>query len=231
MQFRNLPKSLIFRIAHFLMGLVKEKQVVNHIPAMTEWFADSGDRTLRLDYDLDENSVVFDLGGYEGQWASDIYSKYRSRIFVFEPSEIFCDSIKKRFERNPDVEVFNFGLSNKNEEVKLYMQADGSSVLHAMKSNNNQYELIKLRDISEFLSESKIVSIDLMKINIEGAEYEVLERLIKTDWIKCITNIQVQFHNFVNDAEERMLLVQKALSLTHKPTYQYKFVWENWTRK
>ena len=30
------------------------------------WFADRGDQTLRLDYDLNENSVVLDLGGYHG---------------------------------------------------------------------------------------------------------------------------------------------------------------------
>ena len=35
---------------------------------------------LRLDYNLNENSVVFDLGGYEVQWASDIFSKYLSSI-------------------------------------------------------------------------------------------------------------------------------------------------------
>ena len=37
------------------------------------WLADNGDKTYRLDYNLNENSVVFDLGGYEGQWASDIF--------------------------------------------------------------------------------------------------------------------------------------------------------------
>jgi len=30
------------------------------------WFAVNGDQTLRLNYDLDANSLVFDLGGYKG---------------------------------------------------------------------------------------------------------------------------------------------------------------------
>ena len=32
------------------------------------WFADDGDNTLRLNYPLDENSVVFDVGAYKGAW-------------------------------------------------------------------------------------------------------------------------------------------------------------------
>ena len=35
------------------------------------WFADRGDQTLRLDYDLNENSVVLDLGGYHGVLCSE----------------------------------------------------------------------------------------------------------------------------------------------------------------
>ena len=39
------------------------------------WVRDRGDQTLRLDYDLAAASIVFDLGGYEGQWASDIFGR------------------------------------------------------------------------------------------------------------------------------------------------------------
>ena len=38
----------------------------NGIFDVDRWFADRGDQTLRLDYDLNENSVVLDLGGYHG---------------------------------------------------------------------------------------------------------------------------------------------------------------------
>ena len=40
------------------------------------WLQDNGDETLRLDYELTPDSMVLDLGGYRGQWASDIFDKY-----------------------------------------------------------------------------------------------------------------------------------------------------------
>ena len=69
-----------------------------------------------------------------------------------------------------------------------------------------------------------------MKINIEGGEYDLLDRLITTGLVGKIDNIQVQFHEFVPNAKERMQNIQKKLSKTHTPTYQYEFIWENWKR-
>ena len=78
--------------------------------------------------------------------------------------------------------------------------------------------------------EHGIESVQLMKINIEGGEYELLERLVETGLIARVDDIQVQFHNFAADAAARMEQLQRAMRATHTPTYQYRFVWENWRR-
>jgi len=70
-----------------------------------------------------------------------------------------------------------------------------------------------------------------MKINIEGGEYDLLEHVIKIGAINNIRDIQIQFHDFVDDADIRMKYLLDELSRTHLPTYQYKYVWENWRRK
>jgi hypothetical protein len=85
-------------------------------------------------------------------------------------------------------------------------------------------------DIAEWINKNDIQSIDLMKINIEGGEYELLERLIDTKMISRIENIQIQFHNITNESHLRMEYIQKRLEETHISTYQYRFVWENWKK-
>lgn len=67
-----------------------------------------------------------------------------------------------------------------------------------------------------------------MKINIEGGEYDLLEHLIVSGFVRNIDNIQVQFHDFVDDAEHRMAVIHKNLAKTHRLSYQYPLVWENW---
>lgn len=190
----------------------------------TPWFRDNGDKTLRMEYGLNEKSVVFDLGGFEGQWASDIFSRYCCWIHIFEPVEEFALNIEKRFARNNKILVHKFGLSNENTEARISVEQDGSSTFKGGK-NGRDIRLVKAVD---FMRENHITHIDLMKINIEGGEYDLLDHLIETGFIKDIDNIQVQFHDFVPNAEQRMTIIQEKLNNTHELTYQYPFVWENW---
>ena len=48
---------------------------------------------LRYEYNLNKDSVVFDIGGFDGTWAHNIYSKYSCNILVFEPVKSFYTNI------------------------------------------------------------------------------------------------------------------------------------------
>lgn len=191
------------------------------------FFALNGDKTLRQEYDLDADSVVLDVGGYEGQWASDIFSRYCSTIYIFEPVQSFAEAIKKRFKKNQKIIVHAAGLSSITKKANINVSLDGSSMVKVAGSSAE----IDLIDVAEFFKENNIEEVGLMKINIEGAEYDLLDRMIEQNLISKVENIQVQFHNFFPTAEARMLKIQSALEQTHKLTYQFKFVWENWQLK
>ena len=185
---------------------------------------DNKKHNLMLNYDLNENSLVFDVGGYKGQGASDLFSMYLPTIYIFEPRIEYAQEIEKRFKKNNKIKVFDFGLSNKNCDDYLYFNNDGSTLF----LKNGQTEKVKLESISDFIKNNNIKKIDLLKLNIEGGEYEVLDDLINSGLLNMITNLQIQFHNFFPEAKKRMLEIQNELRKTHHPTYQYEFVMENW---
>ena len=191
-----------------------------------EFYADGGDDRFRFDYPLDESSFVLDLGGYEGQWASDLYARHRCRIAVFEPVVRFADNIRARFRKNSALTVFPFGLGASTRTETIYLHGASSST-HKKQSHSERIEIV---DALQWFEEHGVGSVQLMKINIEGGEYELLERLIATGLIGRIDDIQVQFHNFAPDAAARMERLQQAMRATHTPTYQYRFVWENWRK-
>lgn len=192
------------------------------------WFADKGDETLRLDYDLNEKSVVFDIGGYKGEFAGDIFCKYNATIYVFEPVLSFFEIIQKKFSNNPKVKAYNYGLAGKDEQMVISMSDNSSSIF----LQTEESETIQLKSIVNFIQEHNIQFVDLIKINIEGGEYELLEALIDHNLISVFKNIQVQFHDFLlEDGKERMNRIQEHLAKTHQITYQYEFVWENWELK
>lgn len=191
------------------------------------WFQNNGDSTLRLDYDLTADSFVMDLGGYKGEWTKNIFTKYRCNVLIFEPYIPFFKKIESRFANNNNIKAYGFGLSGKNQIVQFSVADNGSSVFN----KSNKKAEIQLKDIKEFLEEHTIPNVDLIKINIEGGEYDLLEAMIDKGIIRMFRNIQVQFHNFFPEAKDRMNKIQENLSKTHELTYQFEFVWENWRLK
>jgi len=191
------------------------------------WFKVDGDRTLKYDYDIKRDDLVFDLGGYDGQWSSNIFSRFCCSIHIFEPVKRFAEGIAAWFQHNPSITVHAFGLagSTRTESIKV----DGMASSHF--AQTGAPEEMRLIRASDFISDNYVNNIRLMKVNIEGGEYELLEHLIETGYIRNISDLLVQFHDFVPDAPSRMRKIQEALSRTHYPTFQYEFVFENWRLK
>jgi FkbM family methyltransferase len=194
--------------------------------AFQRWREVNGDKTLRLEYELDRRSLVLDVGGYEGQWASDIFSRYLCAIHVFEPVPDFADAIERRFASNDAIKLHRVALGAKAGEAKLSISGDGSS-LHLQ---TDKEVLVRVVTLEEIVAAEGIDDIALMKINIEGAEYDLLDHLTASGLVRRVRNLQVQFHDFVQDAECRKKAIQSRLRETHKLTYEYPFVWESWER-
>ncbi|MBI4978304.1 MAG: FkbM family methyltransferase [Spirochaetes bacterium] len=196
-------------------------------PEYLRWIDSDGDMTLRLNYRLNRKSIVFDVGGYHGQWASDIFAKYGSRIFIFEPVDEYAKMITKRFELNTNITAYHFGLGDTSREITISHDEDASSLYR----NNDDNEIAKIVGIMDFIRQKKIKKIDLLKINIEGGEYELLDALLHANFIPSIENIQVQFHRCVKDAIQHRQSIRLQLQKTHKVTYDFPFIWENWKKK
>ena len=74
-------KKTFLNIINLLRYKINSRSWNKHNTIMADkWFDIKGDKTLRLQYPLNEESIVFDLGGYHGQWASDIFNKYMCNI-------------------------------------------------------------------------------------------------------------------------------------------------------
>lgn len=190
------------------------------------WFNDKGDYTHRLNYNLNKDSVVFDLGGYKGWFTDQMDNKFKCKIFCFEPVPEFANNISKLFWYTENVKVYNYGISNENKKETISVQEDATS-LHLKGFNNVEIECITL---DKAMTDNKVEFIDLLKINIEGEEYPLLEYMIENGLtVKC-QNIQVQFHEFINGYAERYDKIKTELEKTHKLTYRYPFVWENWEK-
>ena len=196
---------------------------------VAKFLAEKGDYTLMLNYNLDKDSIVIDAGGYKGWFAENIYNKYKCNVYVFEPVKEYYDLIVNKFKGNSKIKVFHYGLGGLTQSLKINLQGDGTSV-HTTNGKFTGTELIKVVNILDCLNELKLEKVDLLKLNIEGEEYSLLEAVIKNNELKRFSDIQIQFHNFIDKAEERRDSIRKTLSKDFTLEYDFKFVWEGWKK-
>lgn len=197
--------------------------------AVRRWVRDKGDDTLRLDYPLDADSVVIDVGGYQGDFADAVNKRFGCRVVVFEPVPAFHSYCVERFAGNSKISIVDCGLGAFDGSLPIEVSDDASSFNRAIPSA--QPELVKLRKADSMLAELGLDKIDLVKINIEGGEYDLLPLLIESGWINRIRHIQVQFHNFVPESASLRDAIRARLGETHREMWNYEFVWESWCLK
>ena len=188
------------------------------------WFRDKGDETLRVNYpELNEESIVFDIGGYKGDYAQEVYDKYGCTVYLFEPHPEFYDACVQRFLLNDKIIRLNYGLSDKNGKFMLSDCVDGSSFLNPNHQDKSGIEC-EVKEIVSVLKLLKVTNIDLMKINIEGGEYPVLLHMISKKVVSLVDNYQIQFHNFIDKADDLRNNIIEELQKTHMQTWCYTFV-------
>jgi len=189
------------------------------------WISHNPKDEVRYQYELPLGANILDVGGYVGDFAARFVDICDANIAVFEPIPKFASQIEQRFVENTKISVYEAGLSDKDEVVEFDLDADASGVFG---STGCQKVQVNLWDAERFLSQFGTDEWHLAKLNIEGGEYALLNRLIDTGRIRTIKYLQVQFHLHVPGAREQYKQLAKRLRRTHKLQWRYPFVWESW---
>ena len=202
------------------------------ITSLHRWFADNGDYTHNINYTLNNDSIVIDLGGYHGLWVDEILKKNAPNIpniILVEPVPEYYNHLVTKYENHEKIKVMNVGVSTdgNNSTKTLYISNDGSST----NFTTNTSIQIETLPIDKILSDNYINQVDLLQINIEGDEYGLMEYMIESNIIDMFKNIQIQFHlGIVNDVERRSIIQKKLISIGFKNKFDYPFVWESWEK-
>lgn len=145
---------------------------------------------IDFDYKLKPDSVVFDVGGFKGDFAHLIRSKWGCPVHCWEP--IFVRDLKDRFASDPLVWIYDCALEDVNEDREIFVNGDSTSMY--FDSQGSVKQTIKVRSITDFIVHQDLQQIDLLKLNCEGSEFRILNELVKTGFIEKVRNIAVQYH-------------------------------------
>ena len=224
-------------MSFFKKVVVKSKQLFNGYVLRNpsdlldlEYIRERRKHDFRHRYDILPGDMVFDLGGHKGEWCNKISSMYPDcEIHTFELLSLYSEGLAEQFKNHDKIIVNNFGLSASDGEIEITDDGLGSSAVD-LKAGSSTY-VGKLKSFEDYVVSNSISNIKLLKMNIEGGEYDLLESLVGTPRILQIENIQIQFHNYGPEFVKRKDKIRSELAKTHFLTYDYEWHFENWRLK
>lgn len=166
--------------------------------------------------------LIFDCGANIGM--SILYFKKlfpNASIVAFEPNPQAFSLLKKNVEGNKltNVTIHNIGLSSISGTIDFYLGSDsgsGSLVGSIFKERGGK-NLIKVQTskLSDFFSTNNV---DLVKIDIEGAETQVLDDLFSTNSISKAKQYIIEYHHRIDGKKSDL---SSFLLLLERSNYEY----------
>lgn len=195
---------------------------------VTKYYADGGNERFLWNAALTQSSIVVEVGGFYGDWSAKMHELYQPRLFVLEPVARFRAAIEARFAGVESVTVLDYGLGEPGEHL-IKIDDDATSLF--LPGDGLDSEIIRIKRFADLVQETGLERIDLMQINIEGAEFALMEEILDHPLLTHIARIQVQYHANVPDAPRRRDAIRARLAATHIQTFNFPWVWECWERK
>lgn len=159
---------------------------------------------LRYAYDLYPEDAVLDIGSYKREWGNEIVARYGCHVEYF-------DALDNRAAWTHDG----------------FIEMGGAYLYTSAFAKEKPYKYACL-DIATFLQKE----IALVKINIEGGEYELLNYIIEKGLMNNVIDLQAQFHLIEGrDCENMYSDLAKRLKKTHELSWRWPFCWESWKRR
>lgn len=146
--------------------------------------------------------IFIDLGAFTGDSLERALLRYKGydRFYAFEPLGNNFELLKRRFSKTNNIVLINAAAYINTGESKLYLGREwgdlgGSLCKNKMTCFKDRFEEVKTLDFSEFImSNFKHRDKIILKIDIEGTEYELLDKMISDGSIKYISEIYCEWH-------------------------------------
>ena len=158
-------------------------------------------------FDIGEADVVIDIGANIGMF-SLLAARYAAngKVFAFEPNFENYRLLESNIELNQSTNVIakRAAVSGENGQVKLYCSSQGGfhSVLEDRMTDSEQFEIVDAVSLANIFEEHKIERCNFLKLDCEGAEYEILYNLPR-EYFERIDKIVMEYHGDKNYDKRR----------------------------
>jgi FkbM family methyltransferase len=154
---------------------------------------------IRREYGrVDQFRTIVDIGANIGTFA--VYAAQSSpeaNIYCFEPETGNFESLKNNIHLNElhdRVSAFQCAVGSDCGDRQLAVIDPLSNSFHMIPDGGANMQTVACTSLTTILGNLDVEQIDLLKLNCEGAEYEILESCPHQD-LDRISNIRLEYHN------------------------------------
>jgi FkbM family methyltransferase len=143
---------------------------------------------------LNSRSIVVDLGANHGEFARELINRSGCTVYAAEP----LSSLHAKIDSSPHLKLFRVALGRQNGSASLRVYGGRCASLLGARENDetvNQEE-VEVVDLHTFLVRAGLGRVDLMKVDVEGAELDIFESVLESD-LRLIGQITIEFHDFI----------------------------------
>ena len=150
-------------------------------------------------FEIKSNDTIVDIGAHVGYFTI-LAAKNANlgTVYSVEPHKESIELLKKNLELNnlKNVETINAAIAKTTGRISLYIDKNdqiGNTIIK--KNNQNLSENVNALSLEDFMNNNQIEKIDFLKMDCEGAEFEIFYNLDK-ELLKKIKKISAEIHEY-----------------------------------
>jgi FkbM family methyltransferase len=146
---------------------------------------------------LGPNSIIYSFGiGEDISFDKAIIKNHNCNVFGFDPTPKSIMWIKNQ-DLPANFNFYDFGIGNKSGFVDFYLPKNPEYISgsYIIQNNVNSLEkiVVKMKSFEDIINELGHKHIDILKMDIEGAEYDVIDSILNTKI--PINQFLIEFHD------------------------------------
>ncbi|HYO09875.1 MAG TPA: FkbM family methyltransferase [Tepidisphaeraceae bacterium] len=142
---------------------------------------------------LGAGSTVIDLGAHRGEFSAQVRARFGCRCIAVEANPNLIEHVRKV----EGVQAHGCALAGADGEMTLHYSAnpEASSIKAGPMDATGDSAVVPARSLASLLAEAGVTRVDLLKVDIEGAEVEMFDSL-SDDELCRIDQITIEWHDF-----------------------------------
>ena len=148
---------------------------------------------------INKDSLFIDVGSNWGDVLRELVET-KCSVLSFEPHPEFAEMLKFMYSSNENISTYPAAVWTKNTVKPLYYKGNGpnlngGSTLNIEKPGISEDRFVNVQcyDIAQVVTNQER-KIDILKLDVEGSEWEILDRLYQTGTYRNVSAIYVEDH-------------------------------------